>query len=58
MVQDPIEGISYDSPISAMHNIQLGTTLAKLNEILNDMVLEYGKSTGLKLTCRFPMEVY
>ena len=43
MVQDPVEGISSNSPIRAMHNIHLGTTLAELNEILKDKVLEYGE---------------
>ena len=47
MVEDPVQGISYDSPIRAMHNIHLGTTLVELIEIMNDKVLEYGESTRL-----------
>ena len=58
IIQDPIEGISYDLPLCAVDNISLDITLPELIQSISAKVLEYGESARVKLTCRFPIKYY
>ncbi|GFZ11319.1 hypothetical protein Acr_22g0007170 [Actinidia rufa] len=54
IIRDRREGISYDIDATVCYDVELGTSVAQLRDMIIPMVAEYGEHVSIKFICRYP----
>ncbi|GFZ10742.1 hypothetical protein Acr_22g0001400 [Actinidia rufa] len=54
IIRDRREGISYDIDATVCYDVELGTSVAQLRDMIIPRVAEYGEHVSIKFICRYP----
>ncbi|GFY96070.1 hypothetical protein Acr_11g0003760 [Actinidia rufa] len=54
IIRDRRKGISYDIDATVCYDVELGTLVAQLRDMIISMVAEYGEHVSIKFICRYP----
>ncbi|GFZ08227.1 serine/threonine-protein phosphatase 7 long form-like protein [Actinidia rufa] len=54
IIRDRREGISYDIDATVCYDVELGTSVAQLRDVIIPRVAEYGEHVSIKFICRYP----
>ncbi|GFY91160.1 hypothetical protein Acr_07g0013560 [Actinidia rufa] len=54
IIRDRREVISYDIDATVCYDVELGTSVAQLRDMIIPMVAEYGQHVTIKFICRYP----
>ena len=54
IIRDRREGISYDIDATVCYDVELGTSVGQLRDMIIPMVAGYGEHVSIKFICRYP----
>ena len=54
IIRDRREGVSYDIDASACYDVELGTSVVVLRDMIMQMIAEYREHVTIKFICRYP----